>query len=81
MITELEKSEQPAVGVADTYYSPTSTEQADPRRWKALPVALLAAVMDLIDASIVILALPISVLGAAADAQIVHLVRQADAHQ
>ncbi len=38
--------------------APAAAVEADPRRWRALPVLLLAAVMDLIDAGIVTLALP-----------------------
>jgi EmrB/QacA subfamily drug resistance transporter len=67
MITEVERNSGAAVAIKETpapapasASAPTTyAEQADPRRWKALPVVLLAAVMDLIDASIVILALPI----------------------
>jgi MFS family permease len=43
-----------------TTASPSSTqeERLDPRRWLALGVVLVAAVMDLLDAGIVFLALP-----------------------
>jgi EmrB/QacA subfamily drug resistance transporter len=44
--------------IPEAHLVPTATEQPDPRRWKALGVLLLAAFMDLVDASIVNVAIP-----------------------
>jgi len=44
--------------MTDTYPTRAATAAYDPRRWLALTVLLLAAVMDLIDISIITIALP-----------------------
>jgi EmrB/QacA subfamily drug resistance transporter len=44
--------------IPEAHLVPTAKEQPDPRRWKALGVLLLAAFMDLVDATIVNIAIP-----------------------